>query len=56
MKLSEAVEPIKSEEDYQRVMQEIEALWDSAPGTPEIKRLEALAVLVEAYENEHFPI
>jgi len=47
---------IKTEADYMLAMAEIETLFEAQPGTPEGDRLEFLANLVEAYENEHYPI
>jgi antitoxin component HigA of HigAB toxin-antitoxin module len=48
--------PIKSENDYQQALQEIESLFDAAPNTPEFDRLDVLSTLVESYEKRHFPI
>ncbi|MBI4671745.1 MAG: transcriptional regulator [Chloroflexi bacterium] len=48
--------PIRTEEDYETALKEIEALWDAASGTPEADRLDVLVTLVEAYEDEHYPI
>ncbi|MBW4482360.1 MAG: transcriptional regulator [Tildeniella torsiva UHER 1998/13D] len=48
--------PIKTEADYQNALQEIELLFDAAPGTAESDRLEVLSTLVDAYEKVHFPI
>lgn len=48
--------PIHNEEDYETALEEIEALWDAKPGTPEADHLEILVMLVEAYEAEHYPI
>lgn len=50
------IKPIKSEADYQASLQAIDELWDAEPGSAESDQLEVLAILVEAYENEHFPI
>ncbi len=50
------IKPIKSEADYQAVMQEIEHLLDAAPDTPEGDRLEVLTTLVEDYEDKHYSI
>lgn len=49
---------ITSPEEYQRAFAEVSDLVDANPaaGTPEAKRLESLAVSVEAYEKVHFPI
>jgi HTH-type transcriptional regulator / antitoxin HigA len=48
--------PIRNEEDYETALEEIVALWEAAPETPEADRLEILVMLVEAYEAEHYPI
>ncbi len=50
------VRPIRTEEDYEWALAEIEGLFDSEAGTPESDRLEVLAVLVEAYEDEKEPL
>jgi HTH-type transcriptional regulator / antitoxin HigA len=48
--------PIRNEEDYETVLEEIDALWEALPGTTEADRLDVLVLLVEAYEAEHYPI
>lgn len=48
--------PIRTNDDYEAALAEIENLFDSTPGTPEYDRLEVLSILVEAYESEHYPI
>ena len=50
------INPIRSEHDYEATLAEIERLWGAKAGTPEGDRLDILATLVDAYENEHFPI
>ena len=52
------VKPIRTEEDYQEALQEVEKLMEAQPepGTPEADRLEVLATLLDAYEARHFPI
>lgn len=50
------IKPIKTEADYEVSLKEIERLFDAEPGTPEGDRLEILATLVEAYEDEHYAI
>lgn len=47
---------IKSEADYVSALAHLESLMDSLPGTPEEEELELFAVLIENYEDEHFPI
>lgn len=48
--------PIRSETEYEAALAEIEALWGASYGSPEGGRMDALATLVEAYEQKHYPI
>ncbi len=48
--------PIKNEADYRAVLDEIERLFESQANTPECDHLEVLTTLVEAYEQQHYPI
>jgi HTH-type transcriptional regulator/antitoxin HigA len=48
--------PLKTESEYEAALLEIESLLEVPPGTPEAARLDLLATLVDAYEQEHFPI
>jgi HTH-type transcriptional regulator / antitoxin HigA len=50
------IKPIRNEADYDAALQEIEALFDAAPDTPEVDRLDVLVALVEAYEARHHAI
>ena len=50
------IKPIKNEADYQEALQEIESLFDAHLNTPEGQKLEILSTLVEAYEQQHYPI
>lgn len=50
------IRPIKTKEDYEATLSEVERLFDSAPDTPEGDRLEVLATLLEAYEKNHYSI
>lgn len=50
------IHPIRTEADYEAVLADIERLFDAAPHTPEGDRLEVLATLVEAYEEQHYSI
>ena len=50
------IKPIRTEEDYQAALEEIERLMDAQPDTPEGDRLDVLATLVEAWEEKRFPI
>jgi HTH-type transcriptional regulator / antitoxin HigA len=48
--------PIRTEADYEAALAEIERLFDATPDTPEGDRLDVLATLVEAYEEQHYSI
>ena len=48
--------PIRTKREYQAALKEAEALWDSREGTADADRLEVLVLVVEAYEQKHFPI
>ncbi len=50
------IHPIKTEADYQAALKDIERLFDAVPNTPEGDRLEVLTTLVEAYEEQHYPV
>ena len=50
------VRPIRTEQDYEAALDQIESLMSAAPETPEGDRLDVLVTLVEAYEARHHPI
>jgi HTH-type transcriptional regulator/antitoxin HigA len=50
------IKPIKTEADYQAALAEIEQLFEARPGTQEGDRLDVLATLVEAYEEQHYQL
>ena len=50
------IKPIRSEKDYQQALEQIEVIFDAQPGTTEYYLLEVLSILVEAYEEQHYPI
>ena len=41
---------------YHRALDEVDRLWDAAPGTPEHRRLEELGAAIAAYEAEKYPM
>jgi HTH-type transcriptional regulator / antitoxin HigA len=51
-----AVKPIRTEADYEAALAEVERLWGAKAGTPKGDRLDVLATLIDAYENEHYPM
>lgn len=50
------IKPVKTEKDYQNTLIRLEQIFDAHPGTPEGDELEILALLIENYENKHYPI
>lgn len=50
------LKPIRTAADYDEALAEVERLWGARTGTAEGDRLDILATLVDAYENEHYPM
>ncbi len=50
------MKPIKDEQTYKNGLKRIEELWGAEPDTPEGDELDILLILVEAYEEKHYPI
>lgn len=50
------IRPIRTPEDYEAALSEVEALFSAKPGTPEGDRLDVLTTLIEVYEAEIEPI
>jgi antitoxin component HigA of HigAB toxin-antitoxin module len=50
------VKPIRTEQDYEQALRRVEELWASPCDSPERDELNALVTLIEAYEDEHYPI
>ena len=50
------LKPIRTENDYEQALAEVEELWGARTGTSKGDRLDVLATLIEAYEVEHYPM
>jgi HTH-type transcriptional regulator/antitoxin HigA len=50
------IKPIKTKKDYQNALERLEAIFDAKKGSSEGDELEVLGILIEKYEDEHFPI
>ena len=48
--------PIRNRREHAAALKEAESLWNAPKGSAEEDRLLVLALLIEAYEREHFPI
>lgn len=55
-KIFAAFKVIKTEEDYAKALGLAEELMDADADSPEADALEALAVIIEKYEDEHYPV
>jgi HTH-type transcriptional regulator/antitoxin HigA len=56
MKYRFELKPIKTKNDYRSALLAIDRFFDAKPNSIEANALEILTVLVEKYEEEHFPI
>lgn len=50
------IKPIRTKKDYQQALARLEMIFDAKKGSPEGDELEILSMVVESYENQHFPI
>ncbi len=47
---------LKTEFEYEEALAHLEILMDAEPNSPKEEEMERLAVLIEEYELEHYPI
>jgi len=47
---------LKTKKDYQAALHRLEIIFDAKPGTSRGDELEVLGILIEKYEEEHFPV
>lgn len=50
------LKPIKTEKDYRNALERLELIFDAKIDTKEGDEAEILSLLIENYENEHYPI
>ncbi|MGB5613055.1 MAG: transcriptional regulator [Sedimenticolaceae bacterium] len=50
------IRPIKTKRDYEKALSRVEALMAATPGTDNGDELDVLATLVDAYEQNNFPV
>jgi HTH-type transcriptional regulator / antitoxin HigA len=50
------IRPIKTKKDYKAALARMEQIFGAKAGTVEGDELEVLGILIEKYENEHFPV
>ena len=50
------IKPIKTEKDYEQALKRLKVIFDAAPDSKEGDEAEVLSLLIDNYENEHYPI
>ncbi|MGY5846258.1 helix-turn-helix domain-containing protein [Salegentibacter sp. HM20] len=50
------IKPLKSKQDYKKALERLEVIFDTPAHSPEGDEAEILAILIEDYENEYYPI
>lgn len=50
------IRPVRTDAEHEAALREIEALWGAAEGSVEGDRLDVIATLVEAYEDQRWPL
>nr|WP_255323503.1 hypothetical protein [Acinetobacter soli] len=50
------IKPIRNENDLTNVFIRLESIFQADKGTPEAEEMELLVSLIEAYEDEYYPI
>ncbi|MDZ4757652.1 MAG: helix-turn-helix domain-containing protein [Bacteroidota bacterium] len=50
------IKPIKTKKDYNQAIERLEIIFDAKKGSAKGDELEVLGILIDQYENEHFPI
>ena len=56
MCIRDSIKPIKSKKDYQAALARLEQIFDAKPGSKDGDELEILGILIEKYEQTHYPI
>ena len=47
---------ITTEQEYKSALRELEPIFKADPNTPNGQKAELLSILIEAYEDKHYPI
>ena len=50
------IKPIKTEKDYEKALERLEIIFDADSNSKEGDEAEILSMLIENYENKHYPI
>jgi len=50
------IKPIRNDADLRDAFARLSSIYQAQAGTPEADEMEVLTTLIEAYENQHYPI
>ena len=50
------IKVLKTEEDYEDALERLDQIFDAPENTPDGDEAELLSILIEKYEDEHYPI
>lgn len=50
------IKVLKTEKDYEDALERLDQIFDAPENTPEGDEAELLSILIEKYEDEHYPI
>lgn len=50
------IKPLKNEEDYEKALERLEVIFDAPTDSEEGDEAEILSMMIDNYENEHYPI
>ena len=50
------IKPIKTEKDYDKALERLELIFDASPNSKEGDEAEIISLLIQNYENKHYPI
>ena len=50
------IKAIKTDKDYTQALERLEEIFHASPNTKEGDEAEVLSILIEKYEDEHYPI
>ena len=50
------IKPIRTDKDYRKALERLELIFDAKKNSKDGDELEVLGILIDQYENEHFPI
>jgi len=50
------IKVLKTEKDYEDALERLNQIFDAPENTPEGDEAELLSILIEKYEDEHYPI